>query len=81
MNFFQGQTVKIKKLDDIKNPGAFPTLVDEMERFCGKKGEVKAAAKNNRYGGGVFTYQIFGWSWREDWIEKEDFLTDKDFEI
>lgn len=78
--FFKGQTVKIKKLVDIKNTEAFPTLVDEMEKFCGKKGEITYSIKNT-YGNGVFAYHIFGWAWREDWIEVEDFLTEKDFEI
>ena len=79
--YFKGQKVRIKKFDDINNTGDFPTLVDEMRDYCGKKGEITYVLKNDTYGNGVFTYQIFGWSWRADWIEPEDFLTEKDFEI
>ena len=79
--YFKGQKVRIKKFDDINNTGDFPTLVDKMRDYCGKKGEITFVSQNNNFGGGVFTYQIFGWAWRDDWIETEDFLTEKDFEI
>ena len=79
--FYKGQIVRIKKLIDIKNTTAFPSLTSEMEKFCGKDGKVSYAIKNDIFADGIFTYHIFGWAWREDWIENADFLTEIDFEI
>ncbi len=77
--FFIGQKVKIKKLVDINNVNDFPTLVDEMQYSCGKKGKIEDIG--HQVDKGIFTYNIFGWYWREDWIEPEDFFTEMDFEI
>ena len=79
--FFKGQEVQIKKLKDIKNPKDWPTLAVEMEELCGEKGKIDSVDQNFTWGHGDFTYLIFGWSWRAEWIETEDFLDEKDFEI
>lgn len=78
--FFKGQKIKTKKLEDIKNPEDFPILVEEMEAYCGKEGKIRDAFNNIILSG--YTYNIFGWSWRQDWIqESSDFFCEEDFEI
>ena len=78
MKFHIGQRVQLKKLSDIKNRDAYPTLVFNMEIFCGTLGKIQdiSCAKNKRT-----VYQIRGWHWREDWIKSQEFFTDDDFDF
>ena len=76
MKFRIGQEVQIKKISDIRNRGA---LVYEIQRFCGTLGniyDVSFALDSS-----TVIYQIEGWSWREEWIELQEFLTDEDFDF
>ena len=79
MKFKIGQKVQLKKLSDIKNRGAaYPTIVFEMEKFCGTLGKIYGVSYDMD---NVPVYQIRGWSWRDDWIELQEFLTDEDFDF
>ena len=78
-----GQEVKIKSLEEIyRFKEESPTIVPEMHKYCGQVGTIDHIIFHDK---DVNYYILFGWTWREDWLEIDiksyGFLKDEDFEI
>ena len=77
MKFFKGELVKIKNNTNITNLHYYPNFVTAMENYHGRTTEVTEVFFRQ----GIAYYKCFGYSWSADWLDKIEFLTDKDFEL